>query len=318
MILLNELQQLLEGARTPTEIEVAVKEATSSKEYRDLIKLIHDITTLRQKKNGTFSFSNEKYVYVVSAVGRLVYGGHVKKSIASPALTSNLAKNYRRQFQRLIDVLTAELNGDKAKPAIRTYDDDGDEDLSRYMNGETLSIHNSGTRTLHGAPRHVARIRIDSCNSLQSLEGCPTISDGSMIKITNCKNLVCLKGAPEDIGSIILESCSRLETLDGLTSANHISIVSCSKLKSLEGIGHKHLQRAISIGLDPAIIKSHVLGLMMIRGLDDIFSKHGWVSPKNPKWYYLAIAALKLSEEERALEFQHMLIDNNLSEYAQL
>lgn len=326
---LNEVS----GKWSREDVAQAVAKVHKSPEYKELVKHLNDLSTPTQRINGTFFFSKSTpeevktkrmiYGYTITSSGRLTHGGPVKNTIASPALTqSDLAENYIRQIQRVLDLVSDAkkdpLKPEKSRPKPREYD--AEEGISGFEEGKPLALHNSAVKSLKGSPREVSAIAIRHCHNLVNLEGGPKTMTGtsSQMRIENCKNLLNLKGAPTHIGGVIIESCPKLESLDGLFAVNHLGITGCKNLKSLEGIGSKYLRHAMSISLDPSTIKSHILGLVMIDGIESINSVHGTLNKNNPKWYYLVMAVMDKFDDpnDRAIELQHMLIDEGLPEYA--
>lgn len=332
---LTSIEPLTEvkGKWSPEQIKDASEVAVKSTEYKELIKLIHDVSTQRQWNNGTFEFSKDpdfdrakartSSTYTISAIGRLVHGGGVKNNIASPMLTQdNLAENYRRQFQRIIDILKDKASNPLNKSAVkpRTYEDDAGEVVG-FKEGDPLVLHNSNVVSLKGSPKIISDMNIRFCHHLVNFEGGPEkfSSEAAVARIENCKQLQNFKGFPSHVGGIFIESCPKLDSLEGLISAYHVNIAKCTSLKSLKGIGQKYLHSMKTMTLDPNVFKSHILGLATIPNLGSVSSVHGLLNKKNPPWYYLLVTALaKFEGKDRVFELQHMLLEHNLDAYAQL
>ena len=349
---LHEIQltpDVLLEAFDKDQIAKAVETAMESDEYKKLAKRKVDLSTDRQHKQGTFMFGHESarshggalrspsdihkaYTWNVYANGRLVHGASVKNNVASPALTTNdLAENYRRQFQRILDILDTEdtrVNRSTfiANPPVRQYDKTDDK-ISGFKEGAPFSITNLNIETLDGAPKEATLIKIDSCKSLKTLEHCPklvtpanwNVSREGNVKLKNLPNLTSLEGIPKQVGKLELYSCPKLTSLKGVDIADEVIIDTCRGISTLEGIGRDYLKVAQSIRINPKAIKSHVLGLMLIEGLKHLFSE--LYTNKNPTWFLLAYAVIEnkdIHPKERAIELQSMLIDHDLDGYAQL
>ena len=134
-----------------------------------------------------------------------------------------------------------------------------------YTDGNFLCYDNKLT-SLQGAPSHVGWIFDCSGNELTSLEGAPRHVDGSF---RCCRNrLTSLRGAPSHVGSYFNCTNNQLTSLEGApSSVDGNFYCAINKLTSLKDV-HKHIAeiRGGIYACDNPI-ESHVLGLLLIKGL---------------------------------------------------
>jgi hypothetical protein len=153
--------------------------------------------------------------------------------------------------------------------------------------GGKFSCSNNNLTSLKGAPSEVGGKFYCSDNSLTSLEGSPSKVGGNFYCSHN--NLTSLKGAPSEVGG-------------GFSCANN-------NLTSLEGI-HLQISSIAHTGdFSNNPIKSHVLGLLLIDGLQKI-------SLDNTKVEKIINKYLKGSRD--VMDCQNELMDAGLDKYAQL
>ncbi len=152
----------------------------------------------------------------------------------------------------------------------------------------TFDCSYSGITTLKGSPSIVDKTFDCSNNKLTTLEGGPSKVDGNYMAYSN-KLLTSLEGGPSYVGE-------RLElSFCGLTSLHNI---------------HKiinHIGDGADFTKNP--IKSHVLGLLLIDGLEQV-----WFNNKKVQ----SIINKHLKGDRDVFECQEELIEAGLDEYAQL
>lgn len=189
--------------------------------------------------------------------------------------------------------------------------------------GEVQGIFNlSGNhlKILEGSPHTVNGSFVCSDNDLTSLEGSPKIVKGRFVCSKN--PIRTLKGVENLQGLEGIFSCqgTKIDTLEYAPKCvTKMNVYKCARLTSLHDI-HKHLPNLREIHLNPEYIKSHVLGLLMIKDLHTIwnslnheeFDKYPWI--KIVLKYYGAGQAM---DNKRILECQNELLDAGLDEYAQ-
>ena len=147
-----------------------------------------------------------------------------------------------------------------------------------------------------------------SVNNLTSLEGAPSRVDGHFYCSDN--NLTSLEGAPSHVGSFYC-SYNKLTSLEGAPS--HVGgSFHCThnKLTSLKDV-HKHIAEikgALYASDNP--IKSHVLGLLLIKGVTEVRLKNKQVEEILNRHFGKGRAGMLMAQEE--------LIDAGLEEFAQL
>ncbi len=123
--------------------------------------------------------------------------------------------------------------------------------------------------SLKGAPSKVYGDFYCGYNDLTSLEGGPTFVKGGF----NCghNKLTSLNGAPKEVGGSFFAESNRLTSLEGAPAViDGWFSVDNNKLTSLKDI-HKHVKEMVGwfcISGNP--LKSHVLGLMKIKGLQEV------------------------------------------------
>jgi hypothetical protein len=152
-------------------------------------------------------------------------------------------------------------------------------------------------KTLEGAPQEVGGFFICANNQLETLEGGP-VKVGSFYDCSSNK-LITLKGLPQEIRGDLwcynnqltsLEGCARviygslyahnnklLTSIEGGPSfvEGDVNLKDCPKLISLQNIHHYFKEVHGCFYLNGAIIKKHLLGLLLIRkllcvALDDV------------------------------------------------
>jgi len=198
-----------------------------------------------------------------------------------------------------------------------------------------LWLHNSGIESLEGAPQEVIHLDITSCKNLKNMKGGPRSTHGikaynsgltsfegapktiyASIDASDCTELVSLHGLPDVIhGSLIIPNCKKLVSLDGgpVSVLGDINL-SNTGISSLEGIGTKvFMSVSGELILHNLTIKSHALGLLMIKGL-----ARGKVIADFPG---LEIILDHMHEErspDSLIECQHKLIEAGFEDLAQL
>lgn len=211
-----------------------------------------------------------------------------------------------------------------------------DERTTRY--GQPDNSGRGNITVLDKCSKHVRKLFDCSGTQITSLEGGPEICDGSYIcNETNIKNLI---GAPKSVGKNF--SCThnkQLTSLEGIPSkiGGYFSCISSpietidhlpeyvggfvnlgnTQIESLQDI-HKKIKQMNGALTIPKTIKSHILGVLLVKGVMSIYLAGN--AKKQVK------EAVKIVDEylkqpmskQRMLECQTALIDAGLDEYAQL
>jgi len=165
--------------------------------------------------------------------------------------------------------------------------------------------------------RSVANLKIDykggdfncSFNRLTSLEGAPSHVGGHFY--CNDNELTSLEGAPSHVGGNFNCSYSELPSLEGAPS--HVGgnfNCSYSELPSLKDV-HKHIAeiKGVLCAIENPI-SSHVLGLLLIKGVTKVRLDNGQVEEILNRHLGKGRAGMLMAQEE--------LIEAGLEEFAQL
>lgn len=178
-----------------------------------------------------------------------------------------------------------------------------------------------GIKTLKGWFPHEVEASCNlSGNALTSLEGGPKIVGGKFDVSGN--HLTSFKGSPKIVGSYAAIG-NKLSSFEGITpQISNVLDVRNNEFESLKDI-HKHVKRLDGfIALSGNPIKSHVLGLLLIKDLTGIS-----VSRKEAPWglivnKYLTAGATKTgygnNNSDNLIDCQHELIEAGYEELAQL
>lgn len=191
-------------------------------------------------------------------------------------------------------------------------------DLGIEDSGTLFNCWGKGLTSLDGSPSHIHGSFWCINNKLTSLEGGPTQVDGDF----NCcdNNLGSLKGAPRRVGvpgklggMFICRGC-KLTSLEGAPEyVNAAFDCSENKLVSLKNVHKfiKELRSQFDATKNP--IKSHVLGLLLIKGITNIRLDNKQVERILNK--YLGKVG---SDRSMLLQAQEELMEAGLEEFAQL
>ena len=152
---------------------------------------------------------------------------------------------------------------------------------------------------------------------LTSLEGCPSLILGAFTCYDN--HLETLKGGPSKVTDYYTCSRNYLSDLDGV--ASHIGeAFDCShnNLTSLHNIHKqiKHIGGSANFIHNP--IKSHVLGLLLIDGLEEVSFESFSISSNATRHKMNHIINKHLKNGRDVFACQEELIEAGLDEYAQL
>jgi hypothetical protein len=143
-------------------------------------------------------------------------------------------------------------------------------------------------------------------NQLTSLKGAPTIVKGDFYCSKN--KLTSLKGAPKEVGGYFHADGNNLTSLEGApTVVGGYFSVSNNPLTSLKDV-HKHIKEIRDIFYCRCPIRSHVLGLMKIKGLKEVRFDNAVIQ------YILN----RFLPGGSVLDAQSALLDAGLDEWAQL
>jgi len=177
-----------------------------------------------------------------------------------------------------------------------------------YKGGDFYCSHNELT-SLEGAPSHVSGNFDCSLNNLTSLEGAPRHIDVGIYCSHN--ELTSLEGAPSHVNGNFDCTYNELTSLEGAPSRVDGNF-SCSvnKLASLKDV-HKHITeiRGKFYALNNPI-KSHVLGLLLIKGVTEVRLNNKQVKEILNRHLGKGRVGMLMAQEE--------LIEAGLEEFAQL
>jgi hypothetical protein len=168
-----------------------------------------------------------------------------------------------------------------------------------YCNG------NKTLTTLVGGPAEVEIYNCSSC-ALTSLVGAPKHVKTDFNASFNA--LKTLAGAPTEVGDTFDVTDNELVTLDGAPLRASRFDASHNKLTSLEGIGSKFLTSCTYFSVEHNDIKSHVLGLFLMRGLKEV----------KATFPGFEIVESYLGKAGGLIDCQHALIDAGYEDLAQL
>lgn len=368
---LQELQRpLLEGRYlkrfTKEQIANFVQKAMALPEYEALVKAqpdkivkgqyadfkanrtMYDLSGKIQRELGTFEFSHQiarskdhhYRCYTVMLNGSVNYGGSQMRSVAVPGLTNDPVENYRRMFERVYDLVhDPESHTRRKDPPVREYAPLETDTIDFIEEGDPLTLKSLQVKNLQGAPREVSQYSLKDMKLLENLAGGPDAAWTAKIELADCPNLTSLLGFPTKVSThlnVSLSRCPKLTTLEGITAPmSGLWLWNMRGLKSFQGIGQRYVPATAVIHIDtPHLIKSHVLGLALVKGLQTIVNQgssiassdlsqltaSGRAPVRNAPWLPIVNQVLKdeSTPHARVLELQHALLDANLDEYAQL
>ena len=182
-------------------------------------------------------------------------------------------------------------------------------DLGWTYTGTNVKLIYRHLTSLAGAPSQVNGDFNCTYNELETLEGGPNMVNGSFWCFNN--RLVTLKGAPSSVGGCFYCDDNQLTSLEGVPS--HVGgDFNCqnNELTSLKGI-HAQIKeiggRCLAAN-NP--IKSHVLGLLLIKGITNVSLDNTEVQDILNKHLGKGRAGMLQAQEE--------LIEAGLEEYAKL
>ena len=161
--------------------------------------------------------------------------------------------------------------------------------------------------SLKGVPQHVGGDFWCNRNQLTSLEGSPLQIGGDFCCQDN--QLVSLKWAPQHVDGDFWCNRNQLTSLEG--SPKHVGgnfLCYANKLTSLEGIHEQIVEINGEANFKQNPIKSHVLGLLLIKGLKSVKFDNKQLANVINK--YLPLGDI--------MECQNELIDDGLEEFAQI
>lgn len=172
-----------------------------------------------------------------------------------------------------------------------------------------VDLSNNHLTSLEGSPEHVANYFTCDSNELSTLEGAPKTVESFF----SCKNnrITSLKHSPLKVGAVFDADNNLITSVEGITPVTTAVYLSNNKLESLHNV-HKHITMTRQAHFDGNPIKSHVLGLLLIKNLYI-------VSLDNDKINRIINSYLPNTRGNEAVyECQEELIDAGYDEYAQL
>lgn len=170
-------------------------------------------------------------------------------------------------------------------------------------------IENTGIESLEGCPKEVTgTVWLRNNKKLTSLKGGPKIVGSDYI--ANNNNLTSLEGSPEKVNADFMVHYNNIKSLEGCPKyvkadfwAHHNSLTNLHNIHKQI----KHIGGMANFGVNP--IKSHILGLLLIDGLN-------YVNLENSKVQAIINGHLKHGRDVFAC--QEELIENGFDEFAQL
>ena len=144
-----------------------------------------------------------------------------------------------------------------------------------------------GLTSLEGSPTHVMEYFKINDNPLGDLKDGPTHATGYYAK--HC-DLTSLEGAPL--------VCGEFNVMD-------------NKITSLQGIGKLYLKQCMGIRLEQNPIKSHILGLLLVKELNNLTFDASDVPA-------MVTVLVHLNGDKELLDCKEELITNGYKEYAKL
>ena len=182
-------------------------------------------------------------------------------------------------------------------------------DLGIEYKGGDFDCYNNELTSLEGAPDHVGGDFDCDNNEFISLEGGPSRVDGSFSCHHN--QLTSLKGAPSHVGADFSCSNNQLASLQG-APCRVVGNFYCTsnRLTSLKDVHRQitEIRGVFACRQNP--IKSHVLGLLLIKGITEIQLDHKQVGEILNKHLGKGRVGMLMAQEE--------LIEAGLEEFAQL
>ena len=143
----------------------------------------------------------------------------------------------------------------------------------------------------------------------------------NLLRCEDIKSLMSLKGCPEKIHlNIIVERCENLRSLEYAP----MEVVSSAyffdtNIQSLAGIGKNYLRKIGKYLYLPDSIKSNILGLFLIKGVDTIhFDDNNEYENNKPLHEVINIFYRVRRDGEGLLECKEELMNAGLKEYAKL
>ena len=169
--------------------------------------------------------------------------------------------------------------------------------------------HSNELTSLEGAPSHVGSYFDCRNNRLTSLEGAPSRVGGYF----DCSNnqLASLRGAPSHVAASFFCNYNSLTSLEGAPSrVGGGFICTNNKLTSLKDVSRQITEIQGTFGCRQNPIKSHVLGLLLINGIEKVLLDNAQV--QNILNRHLGKGRVGM------LQAQEELIEAGLEEFAQL
>lgn len=165
---------------------------------------------------------------------------------------------------------------------------------SQELHGHFWCFNNPKLKNLEGAPKKIGSDFYCTANKLESLKGCPKTVGGNLYCSNN--ELLSLEGCPPIVGGLF--ECVN----------NHLT--------SLESI-HMHIHEIGDYAdFEKNPIKSHVLGLLKIKGLKKVFLDNREVQNIINK--YLLGDISRTPSIRDIVDCQEELMDNDFEDYALL
>ena len=182
-------------------------------------------------------------------------------------------------------------------------------EVVKNYSGGNLDLSYKGLYSLDGCPEHVTGHFKCAYATLPTLKGGPQTVDGDYICYNN--NLMTLDGAASHVGGSFICHGNPIKTLEGIPKFIGGDF-SCqdSHLVSLEGIHEQLLQIGGSFDVRGNHIRSHVLGLTLIKGLVEISTDKKELNRILNRHLGKGRAGMLMAQEE--------LIEAGLEEFAQL
>ncbi len=144
-----------------------------------------------------------------------------------------------------------------------------EQDFTRYLdNIGNLRMQNMGLKSLKTCPVYIKGNLDVTGNKLRTLQGAPKEIGGMLVVANN--QLTSLRG-PKHVGMGVYASDNQLTSLKGFPECDGPIILDGNKLTSLQNVHEniKSMYGMLSLRGNP--LRSHLLGVMLVGGLQRIF-----------------------------------------------
>lgn len=314
-----KLIELLEGTYVGTsgeyiskydkaETAKVLEKVIQSPEYKELNRIAPQGSSPRQLNNGLLAFNYGDMFYDIDVHGNI----RNRQKEPSSSWNDYGSRTRLKTIPADPDLYTRYINAiNEVLDKIKKKD---------IRNEKTFDSYNTGLTTLTDIDmsKVTNSLRIGR-NKLTSLEGAPTILKGTLNLYRN-EEVLSLEGCPIRIGrDLILGGCNiDMSTIEKLPQTiGNLLDFSSSNITGLPGIGRKYVKQCKTIDLSGCIqLESHLLGLCLVKGLNDIpFDRYG---STQKTCEVLRRFNNFIKRKEDVLDVQEELIQAGYKEFAKL